>query len=196
MNGLRGPGGARQRLAEIQARIASFSPKQPEFPVLPGQLPTLKGEFAETDMPMKPYAPFGAGMELSPQSAPELQSLIQKAAAEAGIEANLLDALVASESSYDPRARSRAGAMGLTQLMPGTAAEMGVTNPFDPEQSLRGGAKYLKRMLDQFGDPKIALAAYNSGPGTVLRAGGKIPNIGETKAYVAKVMSLYEAKSL
>ncbi|MBL1153191.1 MAG: lytic transglycosylase domain-containing protein, partial [Armatimonadetes bacterium] len=105
----------------------------------------------------------------------------------------LLDSLVAAESGYDPAARSRAGALGLTQLMPSTATALGVAQPFDPEQNLSGGAKYLSQMLQKFGSLEKALAAYNAGPGAVERHGG-IPPYAETQAYVRRVMSLYNAK--
>jgi soluble lytic murein transglycosylase-like protein len=101
--------------------------------------------------------------------------------------AGLLDALIATESAYLPWALSRAGAAGLAQLMPGTAAELGVVNRFDPLQSIEGGARYLRRMLDRFGSVSLALAAYNAGPGSVLRTGG-IPANGETEGYVAQVL--------
>ena len=140
---------------------------------------------------MSPMAP---GVSIGPSSVPpEIKAMIGKAANDHGIEPALLDALVSAESSYDPAARSRAGALGLTQLMPGTAASLGILNPMDPEQNLQGGAKYLSQLIKQFGDPKLALAAYNAGPGAVMRAGG-IPNYQETRSYVDKVMSLYEKK--
>ena len=83
--------------------------------------------------------------------------------------------------------------MGLAQLMPDTAKGLGVTSPYDPEQSLNGGAKYLRSLLDKFGDIPTALAAYNAGPGSIERYGG-IPPYTETKAYVAKIMASYNAR--
>lgn len=99
----------------------------------------------------------------------------------------LLASLVGAESAYKARARSRVGAVGLTQLMPGTAREVGVTDRLDPARSIEGGAKYLGRMIDRFGEVRLALAAYNAGPGAVARAGG-VPRNTETPAYVARVM--------
>jgi soluble lytic murein transglycosylase-like protein len=114
---------------------------------------------------------------------------IDAAAASNGIDPALLKGLVSQESGFDPNARSGAGALGLTQLMPGTAAGLGVTNPLDPAQSLQGGAKYLRQQLDRFGgDEKLALAAYNAGPGAVARFGG-VPPYSETQNYVTSVLS-------
>jgi soluble lytic murein transglycosylase-like protein len=113
---------------------------------------------------------------------------IDAAAATNGIDPALLKGLVSQESGFDPNARSGAGALGLTQLMPGTAASLGVTNPLDPAQSLQGGAKYLRQQLDRFGgDEKLALAAYNAGPGAVQKFGG-VPPYRETQNYVTSVM--------
>jgi soluble lytic murein transglycosylase-like protein len=114
---------------------------------------------------------------------------IDAAAASNGIDPALLKGLVSQESGFDPNARSGAGALGLTQLMPGTAASLGVTNPLDPAQSLQGGAKYLREQLDRFGgDARLALAAYNAGPGAVARYGG-VPPYSETQNYVNSVMA-------
>lgn len=99
----------------------------------------------------------------------------------------LLDALIATESAYLPWQVSRAGAAGLAQLMPRTAVSLGVTDRFNPFQSIEGGARYLRQMLDRFGSVSLALAAYNAGPGAVARAGG-IPLNGETPDYVSKVL--------
>ena len=113
---------------------------------------------------------------------------IDAAAASNGIDPALLKGLVSQESGFNPNARSGAGAVGLTQLMPGTAASLGVTNPLDPAQSLQGGAKYLRQQLDRFGgDEKLALAAYNAGPGAVAKYGG-VPPYAETQNYVNSVM--------
>jgi soluble lytic murein transglycosylase-like protein len=113
---------------------------------------------------------------------------IDAAAARYGIDPALLRGLVRQESGFDPRAHSGAGAMGLTQLMPATASALGVTDPYDPAQSLDGGAHYLREMLDRFGnDPAKALAAYNAGPGAVARFGG-VPPYAETQHYVQNIL--------
>jgi soluble lytic murein transglycosylase-like protein len=123
-----------------------------------------------------------------PVSGGSFDDLISASAARNGVDPALLKALIRQESNFDPRAGSAAGAQGLTQLMPGTAASVGVTDPYDPAQSIEGGAKYLRRQLDAFGgDERLALAAYNAGPGAVTRHGG-IPPYAETRAYVEHVL--------
>lgn len=104
-----------------------------------------------------------------------------------GLPSGLLDAVVWTESRYNPLAVSKAGAGGLGQLMPGTARDLGVSNRFDPAENLEGAARYLRQMLDEFGVVHLALAAYNAGPGAVKRAGG-IPRNGETPGYVRDVL--------
>lgn len=104
------------------------------------------------------------------------------AARKYGVPENLFLRLVQQESGWNPNARSHKGAMGLAQLMPGTARKMGV-NPRDPKQNLEGGARYLRLMYNQFGNWRLALAAYNAGPGAVKKYGG-IPPYRETRNYV------------
>jgi soluble lytic murein transglycosylase-like protein len=114
---------------------------------------------------------------------------ITAAARKYGLDPALLAGLVKQESGFNPTAGSPAGARGLTQLMPGTAAGLGVTNVLDPAQSLDGGAKYLRQQLDAFGgDVARALAAYNAGPGAVKRYGG-VPPYAETQNYVRAVQA-------
>jgi soluble lytic murein transglycosylase-like protein len=101
----------------------------------------------------------------------------------------LIDAVARQESGYRVNAVSRVGAIGVMQLMPGTARMLGVRNPRDPQANIDGGARYLRRLLDRFGgDVSLALAAYNAGPARVERAGG-IPRIAETQNYVAKILA-------
>ncbi|MFV1989179.1 MAG: lytic transglycosylase domain-containing protein [Acidimicrobiales bacterium] len=114
---------------------------------------------------------------------------ITAAANQHDLDPRLLAALVWSESAFNPSVTSSAGAIGLAQLMPGTAEGLGV-DPWDPKQNLEGGARYLKTQLDRFGSTEFALAAYNSGPGRVQKSGG-IPQIPETQAYVRVVMERY-----
>ena len=112
---------------------------------------------------------------------------IYAAEAKFSLPTGLLDALVWTESRYNPLAVSPAGAAGLGQLMPATAKELGVSNRFDPMANIFGAARYLRQMLDKFGVVHLALAAYNAGPGAVERAGG-IPQNGETPRYVRDVL--------
>ena len=112
---------------------------------------------------------------------------IYAAEAKYSLPTGLLDALVWTESRYNPLAVSPAGAAGLGQLMPATARELGVVNRFDPMASIFGAARYLRQMLDRFGVVHLAVAAYNAGPGAVERAGG-IPRNGETPGYVRDVL--------
>ncbi|MEM6857417.1 MAG: lytic transglycosylase domain-containing protein [Pseudomonadota bacterium] len=115
------------------------------------------------------------------------EAKIQELSQRFDLSPSLLEAVVWQESRWRPRAVSRAGARGLAQLMPGTAQYLGV-DPDDPMQNLEGGARYLREQLDRFdGDLEKALAAYNAGPGRVIRAGG-VPNIRETQNYVAAIM--------
>ena len=118
---------------------------------------------------------------------PQYQAKIHELAQRFDLSPSLLEAVVWQESRWRPNAVSHAGARGLAQLMPGTARDLGV-DPDDPMQNLEGGARYLREQLDRFdGDLEKALAAYNAGPGRVIRAGG-IPNIRETRQYVAAIM--------
>lgn len=112
-----------------------------------------------------------------------------------GVPAPLVRSVIQAESEYNPEAISPKGAMGLMQLMPETAMGLGVENPFNPEENIKGGVTLLKSLLDNYkGDYKLALAAYNAGQGNVDKAGG-IPNFKETKEYVKKVSDLYKEES-
>ena len=112
---------------------------------------------------------------------------VYAAEARFGIPHGLLDALIWTESRYNPKAVSSAGAAGLGQLMPGTARDLGVRNRFDPKANIIGAAQYLRQMLDRFGVVHLAVAAYNAGPGAVSRL-GRIPLNGETPGYVRNVL--------
>lgn len=120
-------------------------------------------------------------------------SQIQTAAHAARIDPALVHAVISAESGYNPSAKSRAGAVGLMQLMPETAARYSVTNRWDPEQNIQGGTRYLSDLLRMFNnDLRLALAAYNAGEHTVVRYGNRIPPYRETVAYVPKVIGFYQ----
>ena len=118
-----------------------------------------------------------------------LDTIFQKAAKQYDVPVSLLKAIGKAESNFNPEAVSSAGAQGVMQLMPATAQSLGVTTPFDAEQNIMGGAKYIKQMLDRYdGDVKLALAAYNAGSGNGAKYGG-IPPFAETQNYVKEVMA-------
>ena len=116
--------------------------------------------------------------------------LIEEHAARNVVSADLVRALIQAESAFNPRAVSPKGAMGLMQLMPATAAEHGVLDPFNPAENIRAGVRYLKQLLVSYeGRVELALAAYNAGPGAVKKYGGKVPPYRETQNYVARIQN-------
>lgn len=123
-------------------------------------------------------------------------SIVQTAAQRNHLDPALLDAVIGQESGFRPDVVSGAGAIGLMQLMPSTARELGVSDPFDPAQNVEGGAKYLRSLLDRYdGRLDLALAAYNAGPGAVDHFGG-VPPYKETQEYVSSIMSGYRSAVL
>ena len=171
-----GGNGGQDFASQLTAATAAATPAEPVAPAAQtGATMALSG--ATSALP--PGVPYGAE--------------ITAAARKHGIDPALLAGLVRQESNFDPTAGSPAGARGLTQLMPGTAASLGVTDVTDPVQALDGGARYLKQQLDAFGgDVTKALAAYNAGPGAVQRFGG-VPPYAETQSYVQKVQAFAAA---
>ena len=179
------------RVAELQALMGAASPAPSPAPTaFASQLATATAS-AATAAPAATTAsasPMRVGASALPADVP-FGAEITAAAEKHGIDPALLAGLVKQESGFNPNAGSPAGARGLTQLMPGTAAGLGVTNVLDPIQNLDGGAKYLRQQLDAFGgDVTRALAAYNAGPGAVQRYGG-VPPYAETQNYVRIVQA-------
>ena len=204
----KGPEVIRARMHEIQARLES--PKREEFQ---RQLDKMKGTPAplsgsigpggslsgslsdgtnEGTLPPANPAEFSvakAGTGNRQSDKVQIQGIIAQVAREQNIDQSLLRAVVEAESDYNQFEVSKTGAKGLMQLMPGTAKEMGVVDPFNPHQSLTGGAKYLNQMIKKYGgNLELALAAYNAGPGKVHPAQG-IPNIPETRKYVNRILT-------
>jgi soluble lytic murein transglycosylase-like protein len=124
----------------------------------------------------------------------ELRRLVQQISLEHGVDPKLVDALVHVESSYNPRAVSRRGAMGLMQLMPDTVERLEINDPFDPEDNVRGGVREISRLVDRYsGNLQLALAAYNAGEGAVAKYRG-VPPYPETRSYVSKILTIYTGR--
>jgi len=146
--------------------------------------PAAAAPAAATATPVKPAAPV------------ELDTLVQQTAEKHHVDPNLVRAVISTESNWNADAVSRKGALGLMQLVPGTAHLLGVGNAFDPAQNVDAGVRYLGMLLERYnGDLNKALAAYNAGPGAVDRFGG-VPNFRETRNYVQKVTATYNSPSL
>lgn len=154
-----------------------------------GPTAVLSGAILGNETPggLSPMRPGGLGITPS-DGGNVITEMINRIAGEEGVDPALVRAIVSAESNYNPDAVSPVGAQGLMQLMPDTSRMLGVTNPFDPEQNIRGGTKYIRQLLSQFGgNVEKAVAAYNAGPGNVTRYNG-IPPFGETQNYVRRVL--------
>src|SRR5256885_14945151 len=173
------------RVSEIQGMIAAL---RGQGATTGGATPPPSSSFASALQSASGPVATAASTTAGAGDSTPYDSLIEDAAQRNGVDPALLKGLIRQESNFDPGAHSGAGAVGLTQLMPATAASLGVSDPTDPAQSIEGGAKYLRAQLDRFGgDPAKALAAYNPGPGAVTRYGG-VPPYAETQQYVQRVL--------
>ena len=154
-----------------------------------GNLHYVRGKSSRTNKKIAINRPVTrSARDSTPQT---INAFIQAAATEHGVDPLLIKAVIKAESNFDPAAVSPKGAQGLMQLMPATARDLQVADPFDPWDNITGGTKYLRYLLDSYeGDVELTLAAYNAGPGNVKNA---IPNFPETRTYVAKVMDNYQS---
>jgi soluble lytic murein transglycosylase-like protein len=150
--------------------------------------PAMIVRFAPDEVPYpEPAAAFVAAAPVAAVEAVPYGEIIDSVAAEHGVSARLVRAVIKAESGYQERARSQKGAMGLMQLMPDTARRFAVADPYNPRQNIEGGIKYLKTLLDRFPTVALALAAYNAGEAAVERFSG-IPPYTETRDYVARIL--------
>ncbi|PJZ24668.1 lytic transglycosylase [Leptospira hartskeerlii] len=176
------------RMEEIQGITERFQPKPP---VQEGD-PTSKkieSEFSqELDSKMK-----GIFSQENDPTPKDLSSIIERESYKNHLDPNLVKSVIKAESNFKPNAVSSKGAIGLMQLMPGTADILGVDNPYDPEENIAGGTKFLADMMKKFGNSDKALAAYNAGPGAVQKYDG-IPPYKETKDYVKKVNRFWKGE--
>lgn len=166
--------------AALRPDTAAAAP--PEFFVVPWPLP----EAADAEAA---GAPVAARFDCQPLPFAEIQPIILASARDTGVRPDVLREVIRQESNFHPCAVSPAGAQGLMQLMPATARDLAVRNPFDPRQNVDGGARFLRQLLERYGgDLRLALSAYNAGPATVDKAGG-VPPIAETRNYVLGILA-------
>ncbi|MEE9424729.1 MAG: transglycosylase SLT domain-containing protein [Methylococcales bacterium] len=133
-----------------------------------------------------------AWLKIVKQRRKKVEPIVARVAKQHKLDPKLIHAIIRAESAYNHLAVSRAGAVGLMQLMPATARRFGVTDRRDPAQSIQGGARYLKKLLAEFATQDLAVAAYNAGEGAVRKYGNRIPPYKETHTYVKRVMANYQ----
>ena len=195
-------------IAAVQSRIAQITgvPVDPPAPQAPASVgaPRFASALAGAMRPGGPGYGLQAGGDDAPgsglpvrASAPvapaEIDALVQQNASTWQVDPALIKAVIANESSFNANATSKTGAQGLMQLMPDTAASLGVRDAYDPVQNVAGGTRYLRGLLDRFGgDTRLAVAAYNAGPGAVEKYNG-IPPYAETRAYVQNVLASFDS---
>ncbi|TGL88277.1 lytic transglycosylase domain-containing protein [Leptospira congkakensis] len=160
--------------------------------VLPATATNAKAEGISLPFPEEVGSKFPLSKQIDTKTKPTgILETIESIAKSQGMDPNLVKAMVKAESGFKPKAVSPKGAMGLMQLMPETAESLGVNDPFNPEENIGGGVKFLKGLMKEFKDPEKAIAAYNAGPGAVKRYKG-IPPYEETQKYVNKVKRYYK----
>lgn len=152
--------------------------------------------FASPIDPQSAVSEMEGSKPYSKKITPEIQAAIEKAAQDYQVPQKLIESMIHAESNFNPKATSPVGAMGLMQLMPKTAHELGVKKPYDIGENIDGGVRYFRKLLDRFGQStELALAAYNAGQGNVIRYGG-IPPYRETQNYVSKILKNYHATTV
>jgi len=191
-------------ISAIQTRIANITGAPPDDAVSPEAARGFAAHVASALHPGTQYAPgapeggLPAGGLASAPSGPapvapeQIDALVGQSAGTWNVDPALVKAIIANESGFNANATSPVGAQGLMQLMPETAKSLGVSDSYDPAQNVAGGTRYLKGLLDRFnGDVRLAVAAYNAGPGAVQKY-GDVPPYAETQNYVQNVLGSYE----
>lgn len=177
-----------RRIAEITGQSMGLSPAAQAM----GQGASSFASMVASAMGTQDGSSGSSGTAPAPVAPEQIDCLVGANANAWGVDPALVKAIIANESGFDANATSKTGAQGLMQLEPGTAAELGVSNAYDPAQNIWGGTRYIKGLLDRFhGDLRLAVAAYNAGPGAVEKYGG-VPPYAETQAYVDNVLDSYQ----
>ncbi|MBV8151557.1 MAG: lytic transglycosylase domain-containing protein [Candidatus Eremiobacteraeota bacterium] len=179
-------------IARVQSRIAEiYGAGQANDDAAPSGPGANRGNFAAlVNQQLAAAQPSSSTGQ--PPAPGAIDQLVQANASAQQVDPDLIRAVIANESAFDPNATSRTGAQGLMQLEPDTAASLGVENAYDPAQNIAGGTRYLRGLLDRFGgDLRLAVAAYNAGPGAVEEHGG-VPPYAETQNYVRNVLDTYQ----
>jgi len=183
----------KQAFRSEQNRLVYWSTTERRWKAVPhANVRAAKSAAAEVDQYFEKPASGQNSSAPSGLTQREIDAAIEKAASRHNVDPNLVRALVKVESNFNPNAVSRKGAMGLMQLMPQTARQLNLKNPFDPQENIDAGVRHLKQLLQNYGgDVRLSLAAYNAGSGAVARSRG-VPNFAETRNYVRRITNLYD----
>lgn len=189
------PGKRAEAQAAARSALVFWSVTQHRWkPVPKANIRAARSAAAEVNSYLQTEAPAAGSYSFQrgrPFTDREIDGAIEQAAARHNVDPNLVRAVIKVESNFNPNAVSRKGAMGLMQLMPQTARQLHVTNPFDPQQNVDAGVRHLKQLMESYGgDVRLSLAAYNAGSGAVARSAG-VPRIAETRNYVRRITELY-----